>query len=248
MELNLHHHIETCFGSLMRLTTDNTDRAIDKMVRRSDEVQETVEKGLKVVKNEIKDIRKEMGNIRKDVIYAPQASEKLENAIKSLSQKLDKIDDKVGKIERNYQQHELPISESDQEASSANSQGQVSPQRRSQSVHASVSSGQAQRQPYTSGASGTTQASGSTQQSGNSRGRRSTTSNPGGAMRRSDERSATRRDVFAQMEAVNVPVPDIREHPAFRGVAEEYGRSSPIYQAPNYSDIWYQQVHGARPY
>ncbi|KAL8874629.1 MAG: hypothetical protein Q9174_000034 [Haloplaca sp. 1 TL-2023] len=248
MELNLHHHIETCFGSLMRLTTDNTDRTIDKMVRRSDEVQDTLEKGLRVVKNEIKDIRKEMGNIRKDVVSAPQASEKLENSIKSLSQKLDKIDEKVGKIEKNYRPHELPISESDQEASSAHSEGQPSPQQRSQSVHASVSSSQVQRQPYTSGASGTTQASDSTQQSGNSRGRRSTASNPGGALRRSDEQNANRRDIFAQMEAVNVPVPDIREHPAFRGVAEEYGRSSPIYQAPNYSDIWYQRVHGARPY
>ncbi|KAL8738561.1 MAG: hypothetical protein Q9181_000668 [Wetmoreana brouardii] len=244
MELNLHHHVESCFGSLMRLSTDNTDRAVDKIVRRMDKLQETVEKGFKSLKSEAKDVRKEMSSLRKELAVAPNASESLKESVNSLNKKLDQLDGKVGEIESHFQRAAVEASESEREASSTYSQGRNSPHRRPEGVRTPASNRPEQRQPYTSG---TTHASNSTQNSvnGSSRGRRSTA--PGeGAVRRSGERSVTRKELFAQIEAVNVPVPDIRDHPAYRGVAEGYGQSSPIYQVPNYSETWYQQAYGER--
>ncbi|KAL8695036.1 MAG: hypothetical protein Q9218_000404 [Villophora microphyllina] len=246
MEMNLHHHIDSCFGSLMRLTTDNTDRAIDKVVRRVDDLQEVVEKGLKNLRTDVKDMRKDLSAVRKDYVNVPKANDCLTDSIDLLGRKLDHIDRKISDIENHYQQGAVEVSESEQEASSAYSQGQISPQRRHEVMRGSAVSREGQRQPYTSGI---TQTSTNTQNSviSSGRGRRSTTSESGGAARKNDERSAARREaVFTQLGAHNVPVPDIREHPAYRGVVDGYGQNSPIYQTPNYSEIWYQQAYGSR--
>lgn len=245
MELNLHHHIESCFGSLMRLTTDNTDRTIDKVVRRVEDLRETIDKGFKGFKSEVKDMRKELTNIRKELADRPRTSENLKDSISSLSDKLVHLDKKIDGIGDRYQRNADDIGESGQGASSsAYSQGKASPSRRSQSAHTSVSSRPEQRQPHLGPAAHT---SSSTHYSNNSsRGRRSnTTNNTGAGVRRSDERSA-RQEFFAEFGAANGQVPDIRDHPAYRGVAEGYGQSSPIFQAPDFGQTWYQHAFGPR--
>ncbi|KAL9032002.1 MAG: hypothetical protein Q9196_000015 [Gyalolechia fulgens] len=241
MELNLHHHIETCFSSLMRLTTDNADRTIDKLVRRLEDLQDAVEKGIKGVKGEMKDIRKEVGSIRKAFAERPDASETLKESISLLGEKLGHLDNKIDEIGNRYQ-HNTEASESEQEASSAYSQGKPSPRRHSESAHTSASSRPEQRQAYPSNA---TRGSATTLDSVNSsKERRSNTTNKSGAgLRRSDERSA-RRELFTEFGAVNGRVPDIRDHPAYRGVAECYGQSSPIFQAPDFGQTWYQHAFG----
>ncbi|KAL8731460.1 MAG: hypothetical protein Q9166_003435 [cf. Caloplaca sp. 2 TL-2023] len=244
MELNLHHHVESCFGSLMRMTTDNTDRTIDKMVRRAEESQEMTEKGLKTLKSEIKDVRKEMSSMRMDLTGALQADNKIKDSIGSLGKKLNDLDKKIGEIATLYQRAAAAANETEREECSTYSQGDGSPRRRSRRTHASALSRQEYRQQYTSG---TTSGSASTQDSvTSSRGLRSNTTSNGAAARKSDEQSG-RKEVFAHFGTSNGAVPDIRDHPAYRGVAETHEPSSPIYQTPNYSAIWYQQAHGNRP-
>ncbi|KAI4258384.1 MAG: hypothetical protein LQ352_001233 [Teloschistes flavicans] len=246
MELNLHHHIDNCFGSLMRLTTDNIDRAIDKVVRRVDDLQEAVERGFKNLRSELKDVRKDMSAIRRDNVNGPKASENLKDSIDLLQRKLDQIDQKINDMESHNQQGAADASESERGVSSAYSQDQSSPHRRLEGLRISAMSRQEQRQPYPSGI---IPASANTQNniSIGHRSRRSTTSESGGVVRGNGERSTTRREmVIAQLGAVNAPVPDIREHPAYRGVIEGHGQSSPIYHTPNYSEIWYQQAYGDR--
>ncbi|KAI4169836.1 MAG: hypothetical protein LQ343_005385 [Gyalolechia ehrenbergii] len=239
MELNLHHHIETCFSSLMRLTTDNADRMIDKLVRRFEDLQEAVERGMKGVKGEMKDVKKEMVSIRKAFAERPDA---LKESISSLGEKLGHLDKKIDEIGNRYQ-YNTDASENEHEVSSAYSQEKVSPRRHSESAHTSASSRPEQRQAYPSNA---TRGSATTHSSVNSsKERRSNTTNSSGAgLRRSDERSA-RRELFAEFGAVNGRVPDIREHPAYRGVAEGYGQSSPIFQAPDFGQTWYQHAFGS---
>ncbi|KAL8701957.1 MAG: hypothetical protein Q9224_000256 [Gallowayella concinna] len=237
MELNLHHHLETCFGSLMRLTTDNADRMMDKIVRRAEESQECIEKGLKALRSEMKEIRKEVSSVNKEVADASQADDRLKDIIGSLGKRLSELDERVGEIGSQVQRTAVEASESEREEISTYSRGTGSSRRRSRSTHASASSRQEYRQPYTSG---TTSGSASTQHSvTSSRGRHSNGTSSGAAARRSDERSGRK--------SVSGSVPDIRDHPAYRGVAESQGPSSPIYQAPNYGAIWYQQAHGPRP-
>ncbi|KAL8775401.1 MAG: hypothetical protein Q9209_000409 [Squamulea sp. 1 TL-2023] len=234
MELNLHHHIESCYGSLMRLTTDNTDRIIDKMVRRAEQSQELIEKGLKVLRSEMKDLGKEVSGMRKGLADASQADNRMNNSISLMVKKLNVLDERIGEIGTRIRPAATEASESEQEESSTYSQGNGSPRRRSRSTHASASSRQGYRQPY---ASGITSGSASTQQSViSNRIRRSNTNSSGGALRRSDERGG-KKEASAQS-------PDIRDHPAYRGVIEAPGPSSPIYQTPNYGETWYQQAYG----
>lgn len=245
MELNVHHHLDTCFSSLMRVTTDNADRTIDKLIRRFEDLQEAVEKGMKGIKGEMKDIRKEMSSIRKTFAEHPDASATLEESISSLGEKLNHLEKKIEGIgDRN--QHNADTSESEHEASSAYSHENASPRRHSASARTSASSRPGQHQPYPSKP---TRGSATTHTSGNSsKGRRSNTTNSSGAgIRRSEERSA-RRELFAEFGAANGRVPDIREHPAYRGVAEGYEQSNPIFQVPDLGQRWYQHAFGGERY
>ncbi|KAL8811036.1 MAG: hypothetical protein Q9200_002125 [Gallowayella weberi] len=237
MELNLHHHLESCFGSLMRFTTDNADRMMDKIVRRAEESHEAIERGLKALRSEIKDISREVSSIHTEVAGAALAEDRLKDSFGSLGKRLSELDEKVSEIGSQVQRRAVEASEGEREDVWTESQGTRSSGRRSRSTHASASSRQEYRQPYTSG---TTSGSASTQHSVNSsRGRHSNGTSSGAAVRRSDERSGRK--------SVSGSAPDIRDHPAYRGVAESQGLSSPIYQAPNYGAIWYQQAHGPRP-
>ncbi|KAL8841454.1 MAG: hypothetical protein Q9170_000917 [Blastenia crenularia] len=245
MELNLHHHIETCFSSLMRSDTDNADRTVDKLVRRVESVQERVEKGLKVLKGEVKDVRKEMVNLRRAYEERSRTSESLKESISSLGEKLGYVDKKIDEIGNRHRRTRGDMSESEREDSSAYSQDKASPRRRSESAHNSGSSRPDQRQPYLSG---TARTSATTHDSANSgKGRRSTTTNNSGpSVRRSDERG-TRQELFAQFGTAKGQTPDIRDHPVYRGVAEGYGESnSPIFQAPDFGQTWYQHAFGPR--
>lgn len=239
MELNLHHHIESCFGSLMRLTADNTDRMIDKMVRGTEESRDVNDKGLKLLKSEMKDFRKELSGMRKELANASQTDDQMKDSIGSMGRKLDGLDEKMGEIGLYFQRAGGEASESEREepSTTTRSRSQGSPRRRSRSTHASASS----RHYATSG-------SASTQHSMiSSNGRRSTTraASSRAAARRSDERNGrNNNEVSASTDGV---APDIRDHPAYRGVVEAPGPSSPIYQTPDYGEIWYQQAYGQRP-
>ncbi|KAL8952880.1 MAG: hypothetical protein Q9222_001238 [Ikaeria aurantiellina] len=242
MELNLHHHIDTCFGSLMRLIVDNTDRTIDRLVRRAEDSQEISDKGLRSLKNEIKDVKKELGSIKKETMDVQSEQEKLTHSIILLGQKFTHLESHLGKITSYEQPATTNIAEHEQEMSSSCTRGKRSPHRRSQSGNTSTSSYQHQQPSYGKDAA---QASTSSHSSYSSRCRRSNTASSGDVSSKNDERSA-RRDILTQLGTVSGPVPDIRNHPAFQQVAEGYGQSSPIFRTPDYGEIWYQQVHGNR--
>ncbi|KAL8961760.1 MAG: hypothetical protein Q9193_001731 [Seirophora villosa] len=240
MELGLHHHIETCFGSLMRLNTDHADRTVDKMVRRMEDLRETVEKGFKGLRSEVKDVRKEMTSMRKELAERPGTSSSLKDSISSLDEKLGHLDQKFDAIGNRYQRAAAEMGESEREATSfVYSQSKGSPRRRSESVHTSASSRPEPRQLHLSGAAHSSSSS-AHQSVTSSRGRPSnTTDNSGLGIRASDEREM-------RLGAASAQIPDIRDHPAYRGVAESHGLngpSTPIYQAPNFSN-WYQRAYG----
>ena len=244
MELNLHHHIGNCFGSLMRLTTDNTDRTIDKMVRRAEESQEIMDKSLKVLRSEIKDLKKDVNGMREELANVSQADDQMQESIGSLGRKFNRLDQRMGEIGTCFKRAAVEASESEREEPSTHSQGNGSPRRRSRSTHASASSRQHYRPTHASGA---TSGSASTQHSVvSNNGRRSTNTSSRAAFRRSDERSG-RTEVFDPIASTDGPAPDIRDHPAYRGVVEAAGSKSPVFQTPDYGEIWYQQAYGQRP-
>ena len=51
LELNVHHHVDTVFGSLARLITNKQDQAVDQMIRRIESLETRVDKALKMMKD-----------------------------------------------------------------------------------------------------------------------------------------------------------------------------------------------------
>lgn len=234
MQLHLHHHVETCFGSLMRLSTDHADRTVDKLVRRIDDLQETVEKGFKGLRSEVKEVRKEMVSMRQELAVRPRASVSLKDSISSLDEKLGHLDQKFDTLESHYQRVAAELAGSERDAtSSVYSQSKESPRRRSESAHTSASFRPEPRQPDLSGAA----------YSSSSSAHRSVTSSRG---RRSNTTSSDERDMRSGAASAQMQIPDIRDHPAYRGVAEAHGLNNPntpFFQAPSFSN-WYQRAYG----
>ncbi|KAL8707551.1 MAG: hypothetical protein Q9220_007443 [cf. Caloplaca sp. 1 TL-2023] len=243
MELNLHHHIDACFGSLMRLMVDNTDRTIDTLLRRTEDSQDFLDDGFKSLKYEIKDMKKELGRIRKELVDVPLEQDKFTDSIVSLGQKLAPFGGHSGKIGSHDHQATRAVAGHGQEMPPLCACGNDSPHRRSESVNTSTSSHQHQRLPCGKDAVQASMSSHSSYSS--SRCRNSNTASSGNLSRKSDERSV-KRDILTQLGTVSGPVPDIREHPAFQQMAESEGKSSSNFQTPDYGEIWYQQVHGSR--
>ena len=55
LELNMHHHIDTAFGSLTRLMINKQDQTVDQIVRRIEAIEAKVEKSVKLLK-EVKEM------------------------------------------------------------------------------------------------------------------------------------------------------------------------------------------------
>ena len=239
LELTLHHHIDSCFGSLSRLVTDKHDHTVDLLLRRLESHERKVEKAHKSLKGDVKDIKQDVESLRADVKHIQKSNEGLKDSLKgteaktgTMNSKLEHIQSKLAKLDQALTSVSAGVHEvgakCDGITEQTGSQSIVSqyPQQhnglsptRSQSTHASPGL-QCQRQQYPSGPSPT---SGGGRQSGaNSRGRRSNTASGGDGARSSDGRSS-RREYYAEMGATMGEAPDLRQHPAFLSQQQNYG-------------------------
>ena len=235
VEMSLHHHIDTCFGALFRMTTDNTDKIIDKVVGRLEDVQDTLSKGLKGMKAEIRDTRKEVGTILRETKAAMQANEITNRSMKAVEAKLGALELKIDELGLRRQQF-VTEAELVENATFSQMHSNAS-SRRSESADPTLTRN-GRLQHYQSGS---TQSLGGTHQSLNSsRGRWPNTANSATWMRDSNERGV-RREFFSDIIAARGPVPDIRSHPAFATRDEEFDVGSFMYQTPLIRDTWYQE-------
>ena len=248
LEMNLHHHIETCFGSLSRLVTDKHDRIMDQIIRRLENLEEVVGKGQKSGKGDIKEIKKDISILK----AAMKDSVKGSDAVKDLTKKLG---EKIGKLEKKIEdcgskcQHTSPNTIGS-ELERPRVQQAASAHRRAESAHAPENP--VQRQPYQSGAS---HSSSGRHQSDNSSRVRSNTMSGGG---QGSGPGSSRREYFEYLGAARSPAPDLRDHPAFSGVQQGYSQTYdangvPVglgvsdaapFQPTSLSDGWYQRVYG----
>ena len=245
IELTIHHHLDTAFGSLSRLITDKHDRMMDRTIRRLENLEDTVSKGLKAIKGEVQDIRKDVGNLRGDLKDAVSGNNGTTGLIKGLEEKLQVLDKHIEEHARKYEYNSREQSASEPDF---DRHQRASSHRRTESAHGAFGQGE-QRQKYGSGAS---RSSNSARQSGtSSRGHRSNTisSQPGSGM--SDERSV-RRECFAELGAARGAVPDLRNHPAYAGTPQGQGQNG-VPAPPNGLPFrnpslgvgeWYQKAYG----
>ena len=243
LEMNLHYHLDSCFASLGRLVTEKHDRTLDQVIRRLENLEESVKKGQKYGKGETRDIRKELSSLKEEFKTVVEGSRGIENLIKALTEKVGNIEPKVG--------HGNPAA-----ANSAGINGTGYPNthhghRRIGSAH--TSGNFEQREQHLSGAS---HSNSTRHQSSNSSNGRDPNTLSGG--RPGSATGVSRRHYFTELGAVRGPAPDLRDHPAYsgsnRGCSQALDASSlPVgigssdaeaFQAPSFSESWYARAYG----
>ena len=249
IELTVHHHIDTAFGSLSRLISDKHDRMMDQTLHRLENLEDTVSKGFRVVKGEIKDVRKEFGKLQGRLIDESKSSDHIVGLVKRLEGKLDAFQAQV-------EQHAAEVKHTiaEQGTTELHHQQRSVSHRRTESAHGALGRDE-QRQHYQSGASTSTNSARQSETS--SRRNRSNTTGSQSAGHMSDDRS-TRKETYAEVGAPKEAVPDLRDHPAFAGIHRGHNQAlqhsqtglpnsmhSLPFETPSLSDgRWYQQAYG----
>ena len=263
LDLTLHHHIDTTFGSLSRLIIEKHDRIMDQMIRRIENMEDALDRGIKELKSEAVDLRKQIHHVQGDVRDIKKKSDRNVESIKGFDAKLEglekNIEEHACKCQHSTMEHSPSEPDSERHHYHRSESASQTSHRRTESAHATVGQGETQ-QGYRSGASRTSNGA-RVSRSGSKRNRSNTINSQPAASRTSDERG-NRREYFTELGAARGPVPDLRDHPAFAesqqvqpqvyGYEHPQNHSSTIldglpYQNPSLSDgKWYQQAYGQR--
>ena len=237
LELNLHHHIDSVFSSMAKLFSDKTDRILDQLIRRLENLEKKVDKDIKIAESQVTEVKFECANLSQEHKAILKELDVMKNYVRGFDLKLELIS---GNIEENrcrnhYRQGSLSDSES-------------------------RNSGCAQAVPRRSQHSIAHEPSGSDQSS------QEQTSFHFSQSHRSSPLSAGRsvgsnKSVVAQTEGTNRQPPDLKDHPAFRSgkstssltFSETTSEESepmvknvfPLFQTPSFRDGgWYKQAYG----
>ena len=239
LELNIHHHIDTCFGSLSRLITDKIDQCSDQLLRRIEDGEHRLERSLKSMKADIKNIQNDthavqdsLGGIQECNDRTLSSFQNLHVNVDNLSSRLEKSGDDLAKLQSGLAassttpgNHEKALSSVEQkvrelgekidrlvECKVSESPTNGPSPRRSQSTSQPSSASHGQRQHFPSGTGNPS--AGQRNSNASSRGRRSNTSAGGVGSTTGDGRN-TRREFFAEIGSSMGAAPDLRQHPAF---------------------------------
>lgn len=223
---------------------------MDQMLRRLENLEDTVSKVFRNLKSEVKDIKKDVGNLHGDLTTVVEGNKKIAGLIEGLNGKIQTLDSHV---EEHACKCQLSATDNSTSETDSDRQRREKSHRRAESAQGRLSYSE-QRKQHQRGVSRHT--NGARESATSSRGRRSRSNTLSGqhASRMSDER---RREYFAELGAIKGPVPDLREHPAYVGLQQGhacgYGQdqngmvnnSQSANPSPSLSDgRWYQQAYG----
>ncbi|KAK4696065.1 hypothetical protein P7C71_g1796, partial [Lecanoromycetidae sp. Uapishka_2] len=248
--MTLHHHIDSSSGSLSRLITDKHDRAMDQMLRRLENLEDTVSKVSRILKSEVKDIRKDLGSLHGDLNNVMKGSQRITQLVEDIEGKISTLG---SHIEDYACKCQLTATENSMSEFGSDRQQRERSHRRTESAHGALGHSEKRKQHQQDAKR---LKNGARESAASSRGHRSRSNTLSGqpSSRVSDER---RREYFAELAALKGPVPDLREHPAYAGAQQDeahgYGQdpnnmlhgASYENPSPSLSDgRWYQQAYG----
>ena len=253
LDMTIHHHIDTAFGSLSRLISDKNDRILDQVIRRLESIEAGLSKNSKQVRSDLKGINSEVGKVKAAIGSVSMNGESTKEVMHSLEGKLAALEKIIEENECCCQQivsNQTMDEESDRKPRS-------STHRRTESAHGALGISQDCQMQQ----NGVSRASSKARTSNpNSRDRRSNTTNSLTNGTRVSEERGTRRGYFTDVGAARGPIPDIREHPAYAAVPQPtshvYDRNEfPIgtaytagapYGGAQFGDGgWYHQAYGS---
>lgn len=243
LEFKLHHHIDTCFGSLSRSLTENKDNVIDRLITRIDGFERMLPNNLKELGGKVKEIEKDVKTIVRD-----------NESLKEVKDLLDELCVKFGQLkkaidEQNHVRTAVPSAGEHQPVSYQQAQQM---HRRTENANTSAERSERYRQYPTSPNQSSNVSSGSGYRGGHRR------SNTVGGTGAEDE---ARKDFFAHLGAAIGSPPNLKDHPAFRATQRERPATSDatrvvasgqddsdytLYHVPSFSDGgWYRQAYGS---
>lgn len=261
LDLTLHHHIDSTFGTLSRMMTDKHDRIMDQTIRRLENLEDTLSTVFRDLKSEFGDLKKHLSELQMgtdDVMKRGKGTVETITAVHDRLIALEKhVEDLACKCQHSSTEQNTSEPESGRHRRSKTTSN--ASHRRTESAHPFIGQTES-RQHYQTGVSRTS--SNARASGASSRRNRSNTVNSQQqpTSRMSDERS-NRREHFAELGAARGPVPDLRDHPAFAdrqhvqqqafGYGGLHQDGMPMvlnglpYENPSLSDgRWYQQAYG----
>lgn len=88
LDLGIHHHLDSAFGSLARLITDKHDRLLDHVLRRLDDVDDRLEKAFKGTRGDIRDVSNELARVKGALNTFSQNHEDVKEAMQGIEAKV----------------------------------------------------------------------------------------------------------------------------------------------------------------
>ena len=88
LDLTIHHHLDSAFGSLARLIADKHDRLLDHVLRRLDDVDDRLEKAFKGTRGEIRDVSNELACVKGALNNFNQNHEDVKEAMQGIEAKI----------------------------------------------------------------------------------------------------------------------------------------------------------------
>lgn len=237
LELNIHHHINSGFGSLTKLFDDKTDRMLDQLVRRLKILENKFQMDIKNAESQLTEIKAECTKLNEENKAILKELDMMRNGVRGLDLKLELIS---GKVEENQCGGHCRPGSLGGSQSRNRCCAQAGP-RRSQDKIAP-------------GSPGSNQQSQTQTPLHCSQGHRSIPLGSGRSV-------GSNKSVLAQTEGINRHPPDLKNHPAFmigpsshpltftETTSEESGsvveNMLPLFQTPSFRDGgWYQQAYG----
>lgn len=95
LDLTLHHHIESVFGSLSRQLADRHDRVLDRVLLRIDNFEDNMCKELKGLRADFNSLKKEVGKLRVSVSEVTRSHSAILKDCQCLSSKVDNLEKHV---------------------------------------------------------------------------------------------------------------------------------------------------------
>ncbi|KAG8531567.1 uncharacterized protein KY384_003197 [Bacidia gigantensis] len=106
MDMTIHHHLNTAFGSLSRQIEEKHDKVLDRVLGRLDSIEDDITKSFKTMKGEIKAVGTEIGKMKATVINLSSGSEIMAETLRSLENKMEALD-KVMETDHQQLLHEF---------------------------------------------------------------------------------------------------------------------------------------------
>lgn len=253
MEMALHHHIENCFAGLTRLVADKHDRTLNQVVLRLESLEARLERRSKKMEADLEEMKGDLEEMKKEITSRNEESSKeWLKGFNSVRELVRGVDYKMGSLEKKVEEYSCKsrYPSVNGELSGSRVEFDVSPRRPNQSPkHRRTESAQAtfpaqESSPLRSFPLGSLATSATKQQSrssgdgksdySSSQGRHSNSTST--SARSSNDRSASRREFFADLVATRgqqPPPPDLSQHPAYNQSQSSNGRARPPTPIPS---------------